>query len=235
MNTRICELFRWQSCCFSAYAGACHDRYKLLIGATAAAFALSVLPASAQRPGGPWGRRGRWRWRSDRGSGGAVAGGGGGKPAGAGVAAEVRAAAAAGVAAVVVRRAPRHRAAAAHRERRAGHPSRAALAVQTIRAPHRRPRRPAWLGHGASRGTARVEAESAGGSNNSDRASAPAERAVPTYSRPRQGRTATGTAVDRQFPPYRGGGDHGYRYNPYYGYSRYYAPVLRVRPRLLHV
>ena len=32
--------------------------------------------------------------------------------------------------------------------------------------------------------------------------------------------------MDRQFPPYRGGGGHGYSYNPYfYGYSRYYAPV----------
>ena len=76
-----------------------------------------------------------------------------------------------------------------------------------------------------SRGSGRVAAESAGGSGNSDRVTAPAERAVPTYSRPRQGRPATGTAVERQFPPVRGGGDRGFGYNPYYyGYSRYYAP-----------
>jgi hypothetical protein len=69
-----------------------------------------------------------------------------------------------------------------------------------------------------------VASESAGGSGSSDRVSAPAERAVPTYSRPREGRNVTGRAVDRQVPPFRDG--DRYRVNPYfYGYSRYYAPV----------
>ena len=109
-------------------------RYKLLIGATAAAFALSVLPASAQRPGGSPGAAGAVAVADPIGAqveAAGVASGGGKRAAGAVVAAEVRAAAAAeGAAAVVVRRAPRHRAAAVHRERRAVHPSRAVLAVQ---------------------------------------------------------------------------------------------------------
>ena len=81
--------------------------------------------------------------------------------------------------------------------------------------------------HGALRGTGRVAAESAGGSSNSDRASAPAERAgtdptvVPVRAEQRQARRWIA-----QVPPYHGGGGHGYGYNPdLYGYSRYYAPV----------
>jgi hypothetical protein len=52
---------------------------------------------------------------------------------------------------------------------------------------------------------------------------APADRAVPAYSRPREGRPVSGTAVDRQVPR---GRDGGFFYNPYsyYGYSRYYSP-----------
>ncbi len=54
----------------------------------------------------------------------------------------------------------------------------------------------------------------------------PSERAVPTYSRPRDGRPATGTAADRQYPPTRPGGGGGYYpYYPYYpGYTSYYWP-----------
>ncbi len=54
-------------------------------------------------------------------------------------------------------------------------------------------------------------------------------RAVPAYSRPRDGRTPVGEAVGRQFPPVRGGNGNGNviyypYYDPYYGYgygSRY--------------
>ncbi len=56
-------------------------------------------------------------------------------------------------------------------------------------------------------------------------------RAVPVYSRPRDGRPPTGVAADREFPPVRGGGRvttypfYGY-YDPFYGYgyrSGYYG------------
>jgi hypothetical protein len=55
--------------------------------------------------------------------------------------------------------------------------------------------------------------------------STPANRAVPTYSRPRDGRQVTGTAVDRQVPPYGGGITN--IYYPYYypyGYGSYWWP-----------
>jgi hypothetical protein len=62
-------------------------------------------------------------------------------------------------------------------------------------------------------------AGTASSAGNSDRAN-PADRAVPTYSRPREGRTPTGTAVDRRTPIIRDGDLHFY----YPGYSRYYWP-----------
>ena len=59
----------------------------------------------------------------------------------------------------------------------------------------------------------------------------PSRRAVPTYSRPRDGNPVTGTAVDRRYP-YYGGGSNSIVYYPYYPYyagyggyySRYYYP-----------
>jgi hypothetical protein len=69
-----------------------------------------------------------------------------------------------------------------------------------------------------TRGAARVEAVGAAGS--ADRVTPPSDRAVPAYSRPREGRPVTGSAVDRQTPiPPR----DGYRYY-YPSYSRYYWP-----------
>ena len=63
---------------------------------------------------------------------------------------------------------------------------------------------------------------------------APSRRAVPTYSRPSDGRQPTGVAVDRPTGYYGGGGGNGYgsSYYPYYpnypyyyaGYPGYYAP-----------
>ena len=57
-------------------------------------------------------------------------------------------------------------------------------------------------------------------------------RAVPAYSRPRDGRKPDGTAVERTSPPYSGGGYYPwYHYYPYYPgyvydpfYSFYYGP-----------
>ena len=71
---------------------------------------------------------------------------------------------------------------------------------------------------GRSRGTS-----ASAGANDSS----PASRAVPTYSRPRDGRPATGTAIDRRVPR---PGDTGGYYGGYYStfpslyYSRYYLP-----------
>jgi hypothetical protein len=68
---------------------------------------------------------------------------------------------------------------------------------------------------GGDRSTAPSTTRSAGGRSSSD----PSDRAVPTYSRPRDGRPAQGSAVERRSPrpePPRGG------YYP--GYGRYYWP-----------
>jgi hypothetical protein len=73
---------------------------------------------------------------------------------------------------------------------------------------------------GEARGTSRVPSTSA--TADSNRAPNPANRAVPAYSRPRDGRQPTGTAVGRQFPPARGDGFVGYYYP--YGYGRYFFP-----------
>ena len=54
-------------------------------------------------------------------------------------------------------------------------------------------------------------------SNGSDES--PSRRAVPAYSRPRDGRTQTGTAVDREYP---GIGNGGGGYYPAYGYGSAY-------------
>jgi hypothetical protein len=73
------------------------------------------------------------------------------------------------------------------------------------------------------------EAGSAGSASSSPSSERqPAEgrnRAVPTYSRPRDGRPAVGTAVERTSPIYGGSGNNyrrGYYYDPYYSY--YYDP-----------
>jgi PEGA domain len=68
-----------------------------------------------------------------------------------------------------------------------------------------------------------------GAAASADNDQAPSRRAVPTYSRPRDGRAATGTAVERDFPrPDRDGGFYG---SPYYGAgynnSFYYSPYRR--------
>jgi PEGA domain len=52
----------------------------------------------------------------------------------------------------------------------------------------------------------------------------PSRRAVPAYSRPRDGRPVTGTAVDRPAGYYGGGGNGSITYYPSYPYYRNYYP-----------
>jgi hypothetical protein len=74
---------------------------------------------------------------------------------------------------------------------------------------------------GSSTAPSRTGSATAG----SDLSSDPSRRAVPSYSRPRDGRPVTGEAVDRTFPPSPGGGSGYYRpIYPYYG--QYYWPGL---------
>jgi hypothetical protein len=70
---------------------------------------------------------------------------------------------------------------------------------------------------------ASTERRTGAGSGSSDD---PSRNAVPTYSRPRDGRTGTGVAVDRPAGYYGGGGGGSYPvYVPYPGYyGRYYYP-----------
>ena len=71
----------------------------------------------------------------------------------------------------------------------------------------------------AAAGRASGPAASSGDSSSDTR------RAVPVYSRPRDGRTPVGEAVGRQNPSVRNGnGNNGfYRYDPYYGYGDGYG------------
>ena len=90
--------------------------------------------------------------------------------------------------------------------------------------------------NGGDRGGSRAVprgSDSSSGSNGTSRTAnaagddgAPSRRAVPTYSRPRDGRAVTGTAVDRPAGYYAGGGGNTpVIYYPGYGYSsRYYYP-----------
>jgi len=205
------------------------NRYKLLIGAAAAAFALSVLPASAQRPGGGGGGNGGHSGGggSDRGGGGGGGSSSAGGGAGGGGGSSSSSTSGGGGGGGSSASAPSSSGGSSSRA--PSHPSEGRSARGSGEGSERRTGdRAVQRGSGTEpRGSGRVAAESAGGSASSDRVTAPAERAVPAYSRPRQGRNVTGTAVDRQFPPVHGGGDRVYGYNPYfYGYSRYYAPAL---------
>ena len=198
-------------------------RYKLLIGTAAVAFALSVLPAAAQRPGGGGegggGGGGGERGGGPAGGGGAsngghVGGGGGGgfggSSSGGGGSSESPSSGGGGSYSAPSRshdapsRSPR--AGGAGPERRSG---------------ERAVPRGSSAGRDESRATARIAnggASTAGG--NADRVS-PADRAVPQYSRPREGRPATGTAVERTTPR---NGDRDYYYPYYPGSYRYYWP-----------
>ena len=204
-------------------------RYKILIGAMAATFALSVLPASAQRPGGGGGGGGGGA--SERGGGGGSAGGGGGDRGGGGASggssstgSSSTGSSSGGGGGYAAPSRPsdspsRDRSASAPERRGSGAGDRAVV-------------RGSGGGRDAgpvegSRGTARV-GSSGSGAPSGDRAGShdragSNDRAVPAYSRPREGRPITGTAVPRR--PGAGGGSTGGSY-PYYSnyYSRYYWP-----------
>ena len=205
-------------------------RYKLLIGATAAAFALSVLPATAQRPGGtPGGGGGGGGGGSDRGSGGGGGSSGGGHSGGGGGGGSASSSSGGSGGGGGSHVSSPSSSSGDSSSRAPSRPSSEGR-VRGDGGERRTGDRAVQRGSGGEpRGSGRVASESAAGSGSSDRVAPPserpaAERAVPRYSRPREGRTATGTAIEREFPPVRDGGRFGY--NPYfYGYSRYYAPV----------
>jgi hypothetical protein len=115
-------------------------------------------------------------------------------------------------------------------------------------APRRAPVNPEAAGYGDQRrgngGTStgravpRDSAGSGGGSTSSTRSSdgndrqtaSSGNRAVPVYSRPRDGRPVNGTAVERTGGYYGDGGGYSYTtyiYDPYYSY--YYSPYYRNR------
>lgn len=193
-------------------------RYKFLIGATAMAFALSVFPASAQRPGGGGGGGGG----SERGGGGGPTGGGGGGDRSGGGGGGYGGSSGGGSSSSGSPSsggggsysAPSHPSDSPSRSPRAGSaPERRSGGDRAV------PRGSA--GRDESRGAGRVGAAGGGSTaGNPDRVTVPSDRAVPAYSRPREGRTPTGTAVERRTPIIR---DGDYRYY-YPGYSRYYWP-----------
>ena len=201
--------------------------YRFLIGATAVAFTLSVGSAWAQgRPGGEGPSNGGAGGdsRPSGGGGGANApvntggggfGGGGGGSSSGGGGGSVGDAGGGHSAPSASPSAPSYeppsrpssRANNAQERRGGGGPA-------TGRAV------PRGSGGESPRGTSRMPSPNSSAGNDDRRS--PSERAVPTYSRPREGRPTTGSAVDRQGPPVRRGGDGGY-YNPY-GYGRYWWP-----------
>jgi hypothetical protein len=192
------------------------SRYKCLIGATAMAFALSAVPASAQRPGGGGGGGGGER-SGPSGGGGADRGGGGGavdRGSGGSSSAGSSSASSPSSGGDGSYNAPSRSSDSPSRSPRAGSaPERRTGGDRAV------PRGSA--GNDETRAAGRVSTAGAGSTaGNPDRVTVPADRAVPTYSRPRDGRTPTGTAVDRRTPIIRDGDNRYY----YPGYSRYYWP-----------
>jgi hypothetical protein len=190
-------------------------RGKFLMG-TVAALALSVTPALAQRSAGgnPSSGSAVSRGGGDSGGGGGVSSGSGGgaSSSGGGAGSSVSSPSSSpssGREYVSAPTRPSERAEA--RQRSSGGGSRTGGSAVS---------RGGGDSGGSRSGGDRSSApttRSAGSSSGSN----PSDRAVPTHSRPRDGRPATGTAVAREFPrvePPRG----GYTYYP--GYRRYYWP-----------
>jgi len=196
-------------------------RYRFLIGATVVAFSLSVLPASAQRPGGGEGSGGGERpgggggsgvgGHTGGGGGGNSGGGGGGSSSGGGGSTSAPSGGGGGGYS-----APSHPSDSPSRSPRADAPERRGGDRAVPRGSSVEPRATGRVGSASS--------GSGSGSGSGERVGAGSERAVPAYSRPREGRTPTGTAVDRTVPPYRPGNGDRYYYPYYSGYSRYYWP-----------
>jgi hypothetical protein len=207
-------------------------RYKFLVGTAVVAFTLSVTPAWSQgRPGGgggggggggegrPGGGAGGGGGPAGVGSGGG-GGGGGSMSSGGGGGSSSSAPSSGGGGSMNAPSRPN----GGGGGRREGAPQRrsgdgASTGQRAV------PRGAS----GETRGSARVPSSTASGSDrvnvSADRGN-PANRAVPTYSRPRDGRPVTGQAQERTGVP--GGGyipiRPSYPYYPYYGYGRYYWP-----------
>jgi PEGA domain len=193
-------------------------RGKLLLGTFAATLALSVTPALAQRSassgestggsaasrggGGDSGGGGAGSRGGDSGSGGSVSGGAPSAPSSAPSAGRSTG--------------REYAAAPSHPSERAQGRSRGDGASRQPSGGRAVPRDSGSVRSGG--GSTRSPGTSATGSN-------PSDRAVPAYSRPRDGRPATGGAVAREFP--RIDRDRGFPYYPgYFGYRRYYGPGL---------
>jgi hypothetical protein len=197
-------------------------RGKFVLGSLAATLALTVAPALAQRSAGGNESSGSAVSRGGGDSGGGGGGGGGAVSRGSDVGGASSSGSSVGS---------------------SSSPSSPSSTRDYVSAPTR-PSQRAEAGQRSSNGGGRTgdsavsrggDRSSAGSRSGGDRSSAPgttrsagassgsnpSDRAVPTYSRPRDGRPATGTATAREFPrvePPRG----GYGYYP--GYGRYYWP-----------
>jgi hypothetical protein len=216
------------------------SRYKVLIGATATAFALSVMPAWAQTPRGGGG--------SDRGGGGNRGGGAAASPRGGG-----------GGGGAATNSGGSGDSSAGGSSSASGGSSFSSPAISApsarSRSEYTAPQRPRSSGAArprtssdrggsdrggssdrgravprasgsttdGSRGTTRTPSANAAPDNDRVRAN-PAARAVPTHARPRNGEPLTGAAVRRQSPPFHPGTDIIIGYYPYYGYGQYYFP-----------
>jgi hypothetical protein len=194
-------------------------RQKLAIGAVALGFTLSALPVWAQRPGGEGGRPGGGESSGSavsRPSGGGS--GGGGESVGSGGGGGSSSSSSGGSSTEAPSYAPAPSRAEASRERAPQHPS------AQRRGGGDRPRSGEATGRAVPRGTASGGGEATSSSSGSgdrgrDRATSPRDRAVPAYSRPRDGRTVTGRITDRNTPIPDRDGRGGYYYSPYpYGY-----------------
>lgn len=198
--------------------------YKVAIGAVALGFTLASVPVWAdQRPGGgeggggPRGGGGGGGASSSSGNDGARGSGGGGSSGSSSSSSSSDSGGSGGGATfapapssrpAVTERAPQHPRAA---ERQSGGERSRGGAPATGRAVPR--------GTDTSGGDATTSSSSGG--RDHDRATSPRDRAVPVYSRPREGRPTTGRATERFTPPPgRPGRDgYGYYYSPYpYGY-----------------
>jgi hypothetical protein len=213
-------------------------RQKLSVGLTAAAFALTVGSAWAQDRGRPQGEQQSSRPSNGDTVGSAVPrGGGGDSGSSAGSSAGSTSSGSSGSSSAGSNSAgsgsadsPTPWASAPVRERAPMRPERMDR-DRTAAAEQRR-------GGGSSSGTVgravprgesggRTGGGSTSATSGSDNQSAPERRAVPTYSRPRDGRTPLGTAVERSTALPGRTSRGGYYYDPYYSF--YYDPYYTGR------
>lgn len=189
-------------------------RARFLVGAIAASLAMSVAPAFAQRSassGEATGGSAVSRGGGGDSGGGAVSGGDSGGSTGSSGSSSTPSAGSPSQPAREYVTAPTRPSERAQGRTRGGGSSSSGSSDSGGRAV------PRDSGGGAPAGGATTR--SAGGPS-----TAPSDRAVPAYSRPRDGRPARGTAVERTFPPVDGGGGRIIYYPRFYGRS-YYLPA----------